>query len=370
LKKILFLTVILAFILSIAAFASDTRVMTMGNINGIVIDEANIWMYPHTINNYPKLFAAEYMSGSDFASVGVHMPWKDEDDAPVLGLYFYRNVSFDFGAANRPLTENATFAPNERLTLFYGTHMGDRPFGLAINYVQASQKSETSDLERSNFALNFIVSKEMSDNFEVGGDISFWSFTDKDGAGDDLSETSGNMAFDVFGRYWMDKKGKFQKVVHAGFGLYNSKLDDGGGAGELKYTEFSIDLGLGCNYQSTENILVVSDLGIMFLSDKIEDNTDTYFMLPYFKAGLDANIFKWLDMRAGVKSFWNMNKIEGDVKYNYVSTSTYLGGGLHWGNLEIDAQISPSFLSSGPYFISGNSSGDLASRFSLNYWFE
>lgn len=55
-------------------------------------------------------------------------------------------------------------------------------------------------------------------------------------------------------------------------------------------------------------------------------------------------------------------------------TMTYLGAGMHWGDLEIDAMIDPSFLTNGPYFISGeDTDGDydgLAARVSLLYWFD
>ena len=68
-KKLLTFTVLCLFVLGSMAFATNTRVLTMGEANNIVKDEANIFLYPSTINYYPKLFVGEYnmhgTSGAD-----------------------------------------------------------------------------------------------------------------------------------------------------------------------------------------------------------------------------------------------------------------------------------------------------------------
>lgn len=364
-KKLLFTIMIFSFAATLA-MASNTRVLTMGDVNTVVIDEANIQELPHVIRDYPKLFTAEYSSGSEFSSVGVHMPLRDEDGSPVFGFYFYNDTPYTFGATNPPENPFGGTAQNQRLTVFYGTTLSDNPFGLSVNYIQASEKSDAAgdETKRSNFGLDFMASMMFNENLEIATGVSFWSFDDKNAAGTDVSETSGNFIYDLHGRYWMNKNGRFQKVFHAGFNILTQTLNS------VDYSDFGFNLGLGCNYQSTENILAVTDFGVMFMSSKADppDNTDTYFTLPYFKAGIDAGVFKWANLRGGVASYWNMDKYENDTKYNYVNTSTYFGAGVHWGSLEIDAQVSPAFLSAGPYFISGSSAGDLASRFSLNYW--
>lgn len=367
-KKLLFLIVMMAFIIGLSAFASDTRVTTMGNVNNTVKDEANIWLYPHTITSYPKLFTAEYSSGSDFSMIGVHRQMKDDDDAPVCGFYFYENSPILFGATNQPTMGGSTL-PNRRISAFYGTQLGGRPFGVALNYTQASQESEASGdaTKRSNFKLDGTVSSIFNENLEVATSLSIWNFDDVDAAGADVVATSGNLLYKLYGRYWLNPNDKFQRVLHGAVSLMTQTI------GTTEESDMSVDLGFGCNYQSSEDVLVVSDFGIMYLSEKTTiptgTTTNTNIVLPYFRAGIDAKLFKWMDFRAGVESFWNSQKIENSAKYSYVNTNTYLGAGFHWGNLEIDAQLQPSFLTNGPYFVSG-SSDDLATRVSVNYWFE
>ena len=70
-KKLLLLTVLLTFIIGMSATASDTRLETMGMgsfwydgtfvpaLNTVVKDDANISMYPSTINYYPNIFWGE-----------------------------------------------------------------------------------------------------------------------------------------------------------------------------------------------------------------------------------------------------------------------------------------------------------------------
>ena len=47
-------------ILSLSSFATDTRVLTMGDNNNILMDDANIWLYPSRIYNYPDIATAEF----------------------------------------------------------------------------------------------------------------------------------------------------------------------------------------------------------------------------------------------------------------------------------------------------------------------
>lgn len=351
--------------------ASDTRVTTMGGVNNVIIDDANMWLYPHTITKYPKLFNAEYSSGSDFSRIGGNFPLSDGSDPRVIGVYFYENAPIVFGppGTNQPQF-NGVDLPNHRLSLFYGQNLGGNPYGIALDYTSASEKSEApgDETERSNFNLDLLVSGGVTEKLELAAGISFWDYKDIDAAGTDLVETSGNLLYQLFGRYWIRSTGNSMPVVHLGFANMTQTVDS------VDYTDFLIELGMGFDYQAQEDILLVTDFGFIYLSDKISDaGTDTkssFTALPYFRAGIDAALFKWLDFRAGVSSFWNSDKYEDVAKYKYVNTNTFLGAGFHWGKLDIDAQIQPEFLRNGPYFISGeNTAGGIANRISAIFWF-
>ena len=107
-KKILLLTIFTLMILSLSSFATDTRVLTMGDNNNILMDDANIWLYPSRIYNYPDIATAEFSNYYDRVSVSDDMyvydeqitrlgvNWKFGGDNPwVLGTYFHNNIKFE-----------------------------------------------------------------------------------------------------------------------------------------------------------------------------------------------------------------------------------------------------------------------------------
>ena len=350
------------------AFASDTRVLTMGDANSFVIDEANIFLYPHMLQKYAKLVNAEYRSGSDFASIGGNFPLSDGADPKVIGVYFYENspIYFGLGSTNQPQIGGMVL-PNQRISILYGQNFGGTPYGVGLNYISASEKGDTTSLERSNFELDLLFSSEITTQLEVAAGISFWNFKDINAADSELVKTSGNLYYTLYGRYWMAQSGQMMPVLHLDFSNMKETIDD------VDYTDLMFSLGIGMNYNTQQNALLVGDFGFMYASEKQSaagaDIKSTYAALPYFKAGVEADLFKWMDFRAGVTSYWNSQKDENVEKYSYVNTSTYLGAGFHWGKLDIDAQLAPQFLRNGPYFISGVSTGGgLASRISLIYW--
>ncbi|MCP4634728.1 MAG: hypothetical protein GY855_17505, partial [candidate division Zixibacteria bacterium] len=50
---------------------------------------------------------------------------------------------------------------------------------------------------------------------------------------------------------------------------------------------------------------------------------------------------------------------------SYTTTQTFLGVGMHWGALEIDALLDPEFLLNGPYFIGGESTDNNYDSYSM-----
>ena len=67
-KNIIAIFVLTLFILGSTGLATDTRILSMGHVNNIVKDDANIWMYPSTINYYPNIFKGEI--GEDYLFEG------------------------------------------------------------------------------------------------------------------------------------------------------------------------------------------------------------------------------------------------------------------------------------------------------------
>jgi len=154
-----------------------------------------------------------------------------------------------------------------------------------------------------------------------------------------------------------------------------------GGSVETKETNF--DVGLGLNYEADEDVILVGDIGFWLNNfettykdvdpvDTTWKNKDKMMYLPYFRLGIDADVFKWMDFRAGVVKQWQKSTYDpfGDskVSWSWAETMTYLGAGFNWGNFTIDAAINTDFLENGPYFISGENDY-LTEMVSLKYKF-
>lgn len=415
-KRMLIFSVLIAFLLGAMAYATETRVMTMGEVNNIVKDEANMSLYPSTVNYYPKEFLGEF-SGSNYWKAGANFLLGEYSaDSTVLGAYFSTgdfqpsivNTLVSLGII--PPTLANDIMASHRIDLFLGRNMGQVPVGFNFGYYQSSAKNEdTADvnsdelsLTRYQFGLGF---SPMMKKLDIGAHLAFTTWTHKDYVGlsqdaiRDITKPKGNMMFDVNFRYWMNPIGKYTFIPHAGFTYDKQGMDlygeDTGGnwvvGADAKNTETMFDLGLGMNYDAAQNILVVGDLGFMLDNFKSKFHfvtPDTTFewknntlFLPYFHIGIDAKVFKWMDFRSGVYTRWTREKYEPKFlsfapqliqKYttNESTTTTYIGAGCHWNNLVLDASINPDFLANGPYFISGDTSGpDLATRLSIKYMF-
>ena len=164
-KKLLILTLAICF-LATSGFATLTRTLTMGDANNIVKDNANIWLYPSTLYEYPEMAVAEFCYnedywdksnggnggngwyewyGEEFTNLGLHYKF-GEDSPHVLGLYFstiqphpdfpYNMTSFDRHEAPN----------NHRMDLFWAYMMGENTLGVHFAYLSGSSKTENDTL--------------------------------------------------------------------------------------------------------------------------------------------------------------------------------------------------------------------------------
>lgn len=105
-------------------------------------------------------------------------------------------------------------------------------------------------------------------------------------------------------------------------------------------------------------------------------------VLPYFKIGLEAKIFSWLDFRAGVVKFVRTDTvhnvdIDDQDKANDRDNDTtadrpffdyFLGLAAHYDGFFLDLQLDPQWIRRGPSFLSG-ASGNMFLNGSLGYNF-
>jgi hypothetical protein len=381
-KRLLTLSILLVFVMAVAALATQTRVNTMGEADNIVKDEANVMLYPSTILYYPKLVGA-VVDGDELSNFYGHMLISGEETNPlVMGFYFQTyNDYFPYGTPG----EFIQGMENTHLRWIGGMDMSGTPLALGLMYDQASRKYDNpgDKSEQSFFRFGAMLGASlMEKKLEAAGVLQFASWTNKGADGVKITEPSGDLYLAFRARYWMDPMGKWTLVPHLGFELTTEGYKVTATKDKRTWTSLDVDFGLGANYNVTEDVLWVGDFGFRLGANDLkyeptglassEEKSGT-LVLPYFRMGLDGKVFKWLDFRGGVISEWVMSTYEPDTDYkttqSYASTTTYLGAGFNWGKFMIDTEFNPYILEEGPYFISGESN-DMNFSVSLTYWLD
>ncbi len=436
-KKML-LTVSLLLILGASAFASDTRVLTMGHNNNILSDDANIWLYPSRIGFYPDLAIAEFgnpdyyyyapkAEGEWNAMTKLGLNFKVGDDNPhVIGLYLHNNVPlYNMFSPIGPVEHGPydyyyyNAYSNKKMDLFWGKMFGTTNVGAHIGMVCSSNEEEDEDdLDKRKFSqMNIdLGATMMNGKLDIAIGFEKFSFEDIDTrfdsdadqyVGVDDYEDDGNTTIYARARYFYELNPSYTVIPHFGFvkGSYKHNDYDWDDAedtnilyrtAERSLTDF--DLGAGLNYTPSTNVLAILDFGVKMTNYKYERNYDStgvsghysvydtestgkYFVLPYFKAGFEADVFKWMDIRFGATSYWTKYTDEYDYnvpddadasyadKYteSYPLNTTYLGFGFHWDRLSVDCYTDPELFLNGFDFISGDGDGDMNCQISATY---
>ena len=364
-KKLIFITLILTLFVAMSAFGSNTRVLTMGDNNAIAIDDANIWLFPSRINNYPGLAIAEVGNG-DVTRFGIH--WQFGDDSPwVMGTYFEENLG--------TFTGHFSFLPftpppdNRRIHFFYGRVIGANKFGLRFSLYNSSTEATGAaviqDKESFSYYDGHFGLTADDDSWDLTLNLGFGSWTDE--AADTATfEADGMFDFTLLGRILMEKGPNYTYAPHASieYHKFGWKTPGATTPSEEKFTAFVVNLGIGQIYTPSNNVEALMDFGIMLdrTKDEFTDTVTTELKtkvttIPYFKIGLDAEVFSWMDVRFGATSFWDRVNVEVisafEFKDNFANNTTYLGFGFHWGNFHVDTYADPQLFLEGLNFISG-----------------
>ncbi len=410
-KKALILTLVMLMVMSLSAFATSTRTLTLGENNNVLLDDNNIWMYPSRLFQYPNIatgeFAREAYGNSldnNFYNFGVN--WKFGEKKPwVLGTYFstgsdqgpflfnqdspygtsvpgfsYFNFTPDVLSSPSPTPQNGV-STDRRMDLLYSRKFGTYLFGFEFNFVHASSKSEVpSNSGAASYGnYGFTVGLTPEDGkWDVALNLATGSFKNVDSAGHEFLSADGYMDFNVYGRYFWKYNEMITLVPHAavGFGTHGVKYDSTGlgffDGSDQKTKRTFFELGSGMNYRPVNGVLGVLDFGIEY--DKVKNDLkrpDTTletseFYFPYWKIGVEGEVFSWMTLRLGARSNWvNYKNIEPGNGFNkvsekYAENNTYLGAGLNFNRLHIDTYMDPQIVLHGFDFITGNNNNDTA----------
>jgi len=323
-KKLVTLTLCFVLLLSAVSFATKTRVRTMGDNNEVMVDEANIWLYPSRLFDYPDVaigdFNSEYYYYPDkdaeqydgwdyyFHEFGVH--WKFGKDKPfVLGTYLYNSIGqyYDeayLGDLFMPVGLDQMFLnywfgqifttdtwgypitdfPNKRISLLYARELGGNKFGFSFSKLHSSYRDEddegntTEDWSFSRYNFGFSLT-EATGLWDVAAHIQMLTWKDKTygtppGGGDDTeldyTKPSGNMSFTLLGRYFKQMNPVITLVPHASFVYAKFESEDyyDGGFFEdpntAKLNLMAITVGSGMHYMPSAGMLAVLDFGVSY----------------------------------------------------------------------------------------------------------
>ncbi|MDH4034585.1 MAG: hypothetical protein OEV80_12400, partial [candidate division Zixibacteria bacterium] len=385
-----------------------------GDNNMILLDDANVHLFPSRVLEYPNLAVGEF-GGDSFHRLGIH--WKFGSTNPwVMATYFstsaiggptgYYNSS-PFGYFTEGLSST-----DERIDLYYGrgNMIGGHNFGFHFGYSRASYDIDEANTDGdyqekiTYYDFGFGLT-DTAGSYDASLHLGFGGWDDEglDGAGDGVvqSEPDGFMDVTAMFRKFRQINPEWTAIGHATlfFGKRGEK-DHGADAFGPDWTttddiitkdgRFFFDIGLGTNWMPAGNVLVVGDVGIAYDKVKREFTTSanhpagagsaewttTDVVFPYWSIGFDADVFKWMDVRMGATSDWISQKSEtGSVialteteKTKWAENMTYLGFGFHWGRLHVDTETDPDLFLRGFDFITGNGGGsDMNGRISVVY---
>ncbi len=395
-KKVLKVLFLLAMLLTVSSInATETRVLTMGDNNMLLLDEANIFLFPSRIYEWPDLAVGEF-GDSEFSEFGLHMKFGSKAKPWYVGTYFHNNtpadpvfsespfyndpfnLGYNFGANEDFIPFDNALLSNKRLDMIYGRKLGKNNFGFHFGMIHSSQRNDIPSLgvpnegkdEESYAFYTFNTGMTFNEGkLDLAFGVDFMTFNDKattdDGVAYYETKPEGNHKIHFTGRSFHLQNKKYTLIPH--FLLSYAKYEARFASETDKYTHSIADLGVGLQYTPVKNVLAVLDFGLNY--DKLKGEfTPTAgvldqasvktFTMPYFKVGFDADVFKWMDIRLGATSYWKNETYEnvttnGEHIRNYADNETFLGFGFHWNRLHVDTQTDPDLFLRGFDFING-----------------
>lgn len=385
---VLILALALVAVMVAPAFATWTRVMTMGNQPMYIQDDYNIWNWTSTVNNYPRHLVIDHSidAGSlDFGDVeyggstrvGMIVPLRSQ---MVLGA-FISNFDQDW-------SHNPTGDSPQKIDLFWGWRGNSMDLGVRIDHYSTGDENggkESNNVTGLNVGAGFNVNGNMLEAnvmYEMygfkdeiqGGPGPFDPNTEKD-AGTD-------MGFNV--RYLHAYNSMVTLVPALAYrsqklSIVTGPAPSGVGDGEeIKATAW--DLGIGCNTVPLQGTEFLTSIGIRSNKEEESDTSgttsdvsDSHF--PYISFGTEIQAKSWLALRFGAQKTWDSETDNGPFaptepqeQKDWGSSFVYnLGGSIMVGDVQLDLDLNPTWINNGPNFLSGGTTSPMFFYASFKY---
>jgi hypothetical protein len=352
-----------------ASFATQTRVLTLGEVGGVVHDESNVSTWPQVIRMYPNLGLAEVMGGT-FHTSGWHCTM--DGSSYTLGAYWTTQQWM-----NAWLPAYFGGGVDQKLTILYGRELAEMPFGVSFSlYGNSHEKAGTDKTAHSAMGMKIGVGVTLMEALETGLTFGTLSFEGKDAAGVTNHENEGGTQIALNARYWMEHD-DMSLIPHFMFETNSGGMNAGSGGAMTTDDMTTIELGLGHSMMLGEAGMY-GDIGIALVSgDSVVTPAGgsattierTNNSMPYFKGGMEMPMSERFTFRVGGVKVWNGKGWKSgseEETWGMVQTKMYMGFAYNREHFMLDANMDPGFFTRGPYLISG-AGGALATQVSLKY---
>ncbi len=345
----------LAALVSVA-WATYTRVITLGGFGDYLVDDGNMEVYPTQAYFFPNVVVGELGTG-DFTK-GLFRLNLEVGDEGRFGMFFL--------APNRspssPLSWRipSRYTPDPGFEAGYFKNMGNLLLGLHAGYMgmYVSKPNEDilkrSDLTYGRFGIGWLI-----EGLPTEASLSYASMTGRnDSLGAEMD--AGNIVEFHARSLWPISD---QTAMVISLYYYDDDLSDNLNTSNT-YTEFGASLGFNTTPVSGYTILA----GLNYWGYD-ESATGTTFEGISGSAGLEASVTRFLLFRmGGVKYLWGAEE-SGDNKKSVAPFFYNFGLGIKVEELLIDGYINKELLFEGPYFIGGVPTG-LFGSVSVKYHFK
>jgi len=365
LKRFGFILAAVLMLIAGSAMATNTRVLTMGENNNILMDEANIEIWPQTLLMYGGRGLIE-ITDSTITNCAGFLKFGDVTMGGAFsngGLVPRYAPMGAFGMGARGL--------DQKITLFFARNLSGMPFGLGLSLYGESDIRDAPGDQRSETGLGLKLNAGITvmETIEAFASLGMVNWELKNSAGNVTADVDGGVTISLGGRWWREMSERYTLIPHAML-MIDSQGDKTGGR---NMNAMIIDLGIGNNIRLGDNVLMVHDLGTMIDIGSLESggaSKDTLlWYLPYFKMGFEAPVSKHFVFRCGGLKEWVIVGEDANGASHaksYVNTRFYIGAGYTRDRFVFDANVDPGFFTRGPYLLTG-AGNSMAMSVSLRY---
>ena len=382
------LIALLVLAMAVPAMATWTRVKTMGDQPMYIQDDYNIWFFTSTVNNYPRHLIVDHSIDAErYQEIGS----EDWDGSTRVGMIVPAFGSSVIGVFISNFDVDYPFTPggmateaDQYIDLFYGYRAANWDLGVRLDYYNASVENNGTQSQGHiglNAGVGFNINANMLELNAYYRSISFKYEELGATTTDPIREKDAGNEMGLAARYliaynsmvtlvpqFMYRTQKISETVTA-------TVPPGLGEGEENKMTFW-DLGVGCNTVPLSGVEFLTSLGVRQFSFEGTDTSGILFdgsfkHFPYIQFGADIQVKSWLSMRVGAAKVWEAGEDKTpptpDTKFAQDGFEYSIGAGIMVGDVQFDADVRTSWLTDGPYFLSGEDGGDLFVNLSFKY---